>query len=741
MDRLLLAASALALAASQAHAQERAPARQDSAALSEIVVTARKREDRILDIPAPVSVISGEDISGRGVSDFEGLVENIPGVSITADFGGGASKVIAVRGVGGTDDYRPNGSPSVGFHIDNIYQTSNVFLLAPFFDVQRVEVLKGPQGTLYGRNSTAGVINLITREPGDELNGYVLAEYSSYGRARAEGAVGGALSEKIGLRIAGLIDKGGGFMDGKGAGSFAGRVFIPGTPPVTDPRARDGWGDRDLNALRATLTFSDETFGEVSIKAFTSDDRGENQVGDSPGGVNNGGWIEPDDDPYTFYSNRYPERDMQIRGVSASYSRPIGDRLSFDFIVGFQGADREWSGNTGTPQRNFNWDFTDRVRQRSFEARLSSTGGERLDWVIGAYNVADTVNFVTLLYSADVRGTNGLSNYTQERDSSAVFGQIDWQLLDRLKLGVGVRYTRDDGKYVGSTIDLDPWGVTRYPQVFPELPVFFDKKADDDNVSGRVSLSYNVTPDFMVFAAVATGYKAGGFDGSTIFSVAEAEAFKPETVLSYEAGVKYSGPQGLFITVDAFKYKFKELQAFTVIPLPGGGSSPNLRINVGRSKIEGIEASIGINIIDSDRHTLRLDMAGTFLRSEILEFAGTPLQVAQNLGNDLPAAPEFSGNAALAYTFRPNADWRLGATVDVRNKGSEFKRLNNAFSSKNPAFTLVNLRAEITHEASGWGVYAFGRNILDEVYFLDISSGGRLVGAPRTLGAGVRYQF
>jgi iron complex outermembrane receptor protein len=646
-----------------------------------------------------------------------------------------------MRGVGGTDDYRPNGSPSVGFHVDNIYQTSNVFLLAPFFDVQRVEVLKGPQGTLYGRNSTAGVINLITRGPGDQFNGYALAEYGSYERARVEGAIGGPLTDNIGLRIAALVDRGGGFMDGKGAGAFAGRVFFPGTPAVTNPGARDGWGERDLAALRATLSFSDDAFGDLTVKAHGSSDRGENQLADSQGGFNNTGWLEPDNDPYTFYSNRYPERDVQISGVSASYTRPIGETMAFDFVAGFQGADREWSGSGGTPRRNFDYDFTDRVRQRSFEARLSSNGDESFKWVVGAYNVADKVNFATLLLSADVRATNGLSNYMQKRESSAVFGQFDWRLIERLTLTAGVRYTNDDGSYVGSTIDLNPWGVTTYPQVFPDLPVFFNKSSADENTSGRVTLAYDITDDLKIYGAVATGYKAGGFDGSTIFSVSEAEAFDPETVLSYEAGLKYSGPLGLFLSLDAFSYEFEELQAFTVIPLPGGGTSPNLRINVGRSEIMGLDASVGLDLVKSDRHELRFDIAGTFLRSEILEFAGTPLQVAQNLGNDLPAAPKFSGNASLAYTYRPSEQWRFGATLDVRNKSSEFKRLNNNLGSKVEGFTLINLRAELANEGSGWSVFVFGRNLAEEVYFLDRNGGGRLVGPPRTFGAGLRYDF
>lgn len=737
----LSAASVLALIAPSAWGQSASRAAEDDLKMQEVIVTAQKRQERIQDIAAPISVISGEDVLGRGISDFEGLVENIPGVSITSDFGGGASKIVSVRGVGGTDDYRPNGSPSVGFHIDNVYQTSNVFLLAPFFDVERVEVLKGPQGTLYGRNSTAGVINLITRGPGEEIDGYALAEAGSFGRYRAEGAIGGPLSDNVGLRISALVDKGGGFMDGKGAGAFAGRVFIPGTPPVPDPGSRDGWGDRDLAAIRSTLAFSEPSGGDVLVKVFASSDRGENQVGDSPGGITNGGWLEPDDDPYTFYSNRYPVRDVQISGASTSYTRPIGQAMDFDFVAGFQNADREWSGNTNSPSRNFNYDFTDRVRQRSFEARLSSSDEGQLDWVIGAYNVSDKVNFVTLLLSADVRGTNGLSNYTQTRDSAAVFGQLDWKMLDKLTLTTGLRYTHDDGTFIGSTIDLDPFGVTRYPAVFPDLPVFFNNSSTDTNTSGRVTLAYDITSDLKIFGSVGTGYKAGGFDGSTIFSVAEAEAFDPETVVSYEAGAKYSGPRGLFATFDIFSYEFEELQAFTVIPLPGGGSSPNLRINVGRSEIMGTEFSLGLDIIKAAQHDLRFDVAGTFLHSEILEFTGTPLQVAANLGNDLPAAPKFSGNASLAYTYRPGSDWRFDATLDVRNKSSEFKRLNNDFGTKVEGFTLVNLRTELANEGSGWSVYAFGRNLFEEIYFLDKTRGGRLVGPPRTFGVGVRRSF
>jgi iron complex outermembrane receptor protein len=710
---------------------------EDGDGLAEVVITAQKREQKLLDIPASVAVLSAEFVQRRGITDFEGLVEQIPGVSVTADFGGAASKVIAIRGVGGTDDYRPNGSPSVGFHVDGIYQASNVFLTMPFFDVERVEVLKGPQGTLYGRNSTAGVIDVITRGAGSERDGYALLEGESYGRVRGEFAASFPLSDAFGVRLAAMIDRGGGYMDGKGAGPAAGQVTFPRTPPVPDPGPRDGFGDRDLKAARATFDLDLGEGATLVVKAYASQDDGENIQADSEG-TPTFGFTEPDTDPYTFYASRYPVRDISLRGLAVRYDQPLGADTTLTALAGYQTADRAWAGGLGVPRRISDYDFTDDVDQRSLELRLAGQWGDgRVDWVVGGFTIRDRVDFVTLLDFTDQVATKVVSDYFQSRESLAAFGQVDWRFTDTLTLSAGLRYTADEGRYRGSTVDINPYGTSIARVAFPALPVVFDEPTDDADTTGRLTLQYQPTAALMIYGSFGTGYKAGGFDGSTIFSLPEAKPFKPETVEAIEVGMKYSGASGLFASLDAFLYDFSELQAFTVIP----PVAANVRTNVGKSEFKGVEASLGADLLRGDSQTLRVEIAGTWLRSEIKEFEGSPVQVAANLGNELPAAPRFSGNATLAHEWRLGAGLTLATTVDARRKSSEFKRLNNNLRSEVEGFTTVDLRIALRAPERGWSAHLYGRNLTDETYYVDRNGGARLVAAPRTFGVGARYDF
>ena len=724
-----------------AHAEGAAASRDQTVVVEELIVTAQKREARLAEVAAPLSVISGAQVEQRGISDFEGLVEQIPGVSITADFGGAASKVISIRGVGGTDDYRPNGSPSVAFHMDNIYQTSNVFLTTPLFDVDRVEVLKGPQGTLYGRNSTAGVVNVITRGAGDELSGYAVAEYGSYDRIRLEGAVGGPISERISGRIAVLADRGGGFMDGKGAGPLAGVTLNPTAGPIPEPGVRGNYGDRDVVATRATGAIRIGDQGELVLKANHSRDKGETQLQDSVSGVSNGGFREPDNDPYTFYSWRYPKRDINISGLSAAYLQPIGEKLALDVVVGWQEGNRFYQGGIGAPVKNFDFDFSDLVQQQSLEVRLSSKTGGAFDWVVGAYGIEDKTKFFTFFYGGDTVRTNLTSNYVQTRGSQAVFGQADWKLTDKFTLTAGARFTSDSGEFKGATVDLNPFGNSRGPVFFPAVPVFFSTTTDDENLSGRVTLAYQATEALKIYGSVGTGYKAGGFDGSTIFSRPEANPFKAEDVVAYELGFKYYTKDGLHASVDAFYYDFSELQAFTVVQFPDGSLGPNVRTNVGKSEFFGADFSFGATLLSTELQSLKVNIGTTLLNSEILEFKGSPAQVALNLGNDLPAAPQFSGNANVVHALEFRGDFELRTTIDVRNKSSEFKRLNNAVSSLVQGYTLIGLRTELLNLKGGWSVFAYGRNLTDEIYYQDQAGASRLVGTPRTFGFGARANF
>lgn len=703
---------------------------------NDIVVTAEKKESRLVDISAPISVLSGDRVAERTISSFEDLVEQLPGVSITSDFGGASSKVISIRGVGGSDDYRPNGNPSVAMHVDNIYQSSNAFLTMPFFDVERVEVLKGPQGTLYGRNSTAGVINLITRSQSDRINGYFTGQYESYGRVRMEGAFGAPIAEGIGFRVAGVVDQDGGFQTGKGAGYFGGTTRAAGAPPINDPGERKGWGDRDLFAGRATLDAEFSPESKLVVKLFGSSDRGESQMLDSVGGVSNSGWIEPDNDPYSFYSDRYPKRRMDVWGLSASFSQKLNDALALDVVGGYQTGKRYVEGDgTGSPARIFDYNFSDRVRQHSLEVRLSNRDGNLIDWVVGGYFIKDKVDFRTDLIATDLYRTTLVTDYHQERESKAAFGQVDINLSSRFILSGGLRYTADKATYAGSTTDANPLGLSTYTA--PN--VFFDNDFDADNVSGRVTLSYRPSTAANIWASVGKGYKAGGFDGSSIFSAAEALPFKSEDVLAYEGGFKFAGRRDLFLNVEAFYYDFDNLQANTTAQI--GGQNTNVRTNVAKARVFGLDIQAGATLIESGPHKLAIDGGATLLRSKILEFnSSNAALVAVNLGNDLPASPHLSANGQIAYSYTADS-WSVKASLDARHKASEYKRLSNDPNTEVPSYTLLNGRIDLKLTDTGLGFFVYARNLTDKTYFVDRGTTLRLSGSPRIIGGGATIQF
>jgi iron complex outermembrane receptor protein len=737
--RYMLAATVSTLCCNGAWAQS-LPVLTESS--DEIVVTANKREQTLVSISAPIAVLSGDRIERRGVTSFDMLVEQLAGVSVTSDFGGSSSKSISIRGVGATDDYRPSGSSSVAMHVDNVYQASNVFLTVPFFDTDRVEVLKGPQGTLYGRNSTAGVINLITRSKSDVANGYAQAEYGSYGRFRIESAAGVPISDTIGLRLAGVIDQGGGYQTAEGAGVLKGTTTFAGTPLISDPGRRTGWGDNDLVAGRATFDFRPSSDTHLVAKLFGSRDRGEPVQVDSRGGVNNGGFIEPDNDPYTFYSDRQPRKRIDIWGVSATLNQHLTDKIDLDVVGGYQDGNRFFEGDgTGSPKRTFDYNFSDRIRQHSLEVRVSQHDAGPVGWVAGAYYLRDRVNFLTDLLAADVVASNLRTDYQQKRTSKAVFGQVDWTIVPRLIVSGGLRYTDDDAHYAGVTSDLNPFGVTNAQIIAPVLPVVFDNRFSDNNVSGRATVSFRPNERSNIYLSYGTGYKSGGFDGSSIFSTAEALPFKSEDVRSIEGGFKLTGTHGLFLNVDGFHYEFEDLQANTT-QIIVGQQTANVRTNVAKARIYGVDVQFGATVIRSGPHRLSVDGGATFINSRILDYrSSNPALVAVNLGNDLPAAPHFSGNGEVRYDYASDQGWTLSAAVDVRHKSSEYKRLNNNIGSLAPAYTLLNARIDLTLSDPSITLFVYGRNLTDTAYFTDLTSTYRLAGAPRTFGGGARFSF
>ena len=716
----------------------------DAATLDEVIVTAQKRAQRIQDVPLAVTVIDGDDASRRDIDSVAGLVDEVPGVSINYAFGGTNYGLISIRGIGGADDYKPNGNPSVALHVDGVYQTSNAYLGMPLFDLDRVEILKGPQGTLYGRNTTAGVINAITKGPGDVVEGSGRVEVGSYDYTAMEAAVGGPLSDKIGVRVAVLAEQGGGFMTGAGAGDLAGfRPVIGGVvqtqvPAIVDPGRRESFGDKDLFAGRATvaMVFTPET--SLTLKLFGSRDRGDTRQYDRISAaldtnIANAG---ENDDPYEFYSSEYPTQSIDIYGASGILEHRLADNLNLAVIGNVQGTKRSVQGNgDGSPYPASRFDADEKLSQTSLEMRLSDDTGGRLDWIAGVFYVSDDIDFDTHWTSYTAR-TKYDNLHKQTRNSFALFGQVDYDLTQKLTLSGGLRYTRDEATFSGRNDDLNPWGISTFTTTFATTnPFVWDRAFEDDNVSGRVTAKYAFTPSLNVFVSAGTGYRGGGFDGTSIFTQAETLPFESETVTAYETGLRWTTPR-LRVSLDAFSYRFKELQATTRL-----ANDTNGRANVGEAESKGIEFAVNAVLFETSNQTLDLDIAAAFLDTEILSFSSARVaEVLSTVGDPLPGAPDVTATASLNHGLTLDNGWRLNSRLSVSHHGGESNRLNAAPGNTAEAYTLLNARLELETSAD-WAIYAYGRNITDEVYFPELNGASRLVGAPATYGLGLRYSF
>jgi len=723
---------------------ETAATAQAAADDNTIIVTAEKRSQRIEDVPLAVSVLSGKDAVDRGVASFTDLVNEIPGLSINYAFGGANYGLITIRGIGGADDYKPNGAPSVALHVDGVYQTSNLYLSTPLFDLERIEVLKGPQGTLYGRNTTAGVINSITRSAGDTFEADGQAEYGSFDFWSVRAAAGGPLSDAIGLRVAVLAQGGGGFMEGMGAGTLAGfRLAVGGVrqlqvPAITDPGRRSGFGDRNIIAGRATLDVRLADQSKLTVRMFGSRNRGETQPYDrierarDPSIFNAG----EDSNPFAFFTNRYVSHAIDIWGVNGQLDQGIGDDVALTILAATQRADQQSGGNgDGTPFPQFQFDFNEKLRQTSVEVRLANRAGGPIDWVVGAFHIDDSIDFESLWTSFSVRSIY-VSPYRQTRQSSAAFGQIDADLASWLRVGAGLRYTSDRARMIGENRDLNPWGISTFRTTFATTSPFqWDERFSDDNLSGRLTAQLRPSDSVRIFFSGGNGYRGGGFDGTSIFTREETLPFRSERVRALEAGLRYTIDR-LRLSVDLFDYRFRDLQATTRL-----ANDTNGRTNVGRAYSRGIEGLIIARLYESNAQALDLNVGATYLDTKITEFRSNRVaDVNATIGDSLPGAPDWTANATLDASTDLGADWKARLRFTLTYRGEESNRLNALPNNTSPAYTLLGARLDLTAPGN-WGLFAYGRNMTNAVYFPELNGASRLVGAPATWGLGARVDF
>ena len=740
---IALAASASGLAlliAAPAMAQSTAPA-EPAASVDEIVVTAQRRSENIRDVPFAVTAMNTETLTAiaAGGADILSLSGRVPSLQVESSNGRYAPRFY-IRGLGNVD-FDFTASQPVSVVMDDIVLESVYLKGFPLFDVKQLEVLRGPQGTLFGRNTPAGVIKIDTAKPGQDFTGYGSLTYGNYGSSRAEGGVTMPLTDTLSVRVAGLWNHRDDYInnaydapfakkDGKDLGNFddiAGRVHVAWTPSdrlstLLTLQARDYEGTGTMNRANV-LT------------------KGSNKLNDR---------FDRDTVYYDGGRNNFQKQQTTSQSLQVAYD--FGPATLTGVIGSYRGSsqgDGDIDGgvlndpiNSGAiPFRSESGTLSSDLLQNTYELRLASNGDNRLGWQVGAFYWDERINLV----SGTFNGTGGLipikaTDITQKSDSWSIFGQANYRVTDALKVTAGVRYTDDNRDYHGKVVIGTPANAEG------------DVSVGDEQVSWDVSALYEVNDSLNLFARVASGYRGPSIQGRNLPVLTTADS---ETVMSYEAGLKsrlWNGRARLNAT--AYLYEVSDMQ-FTAI---GGADNSNRLINADKGEGYGLEidgdvylgAGFSLAAGAAWNHTEIKDRdllvavcgAGCTVTDPIV-MIGTARRAKVD-GNPFPQAPEYTANLTLSYVRPIGDDQELFASTDwVMQKDFNLFLYESVEFMQDTAFE-GGLRAGWRDLNRGLEAAVYVRNITDEanvIGAIDFNNLTAFVNEPRMYGVELSKRF
>jgi iron complex outermembrane receptor protein len=724
--RLALGSALAFCLAAPAFAQE-----ADDAGLDEIVVTADRTGLRALqETPIAVSVVDGDLMDQQGLNTVTDLVAYVPNLAVSRNISG---SIVSLRGIGsngGTD-------PSVATQVDGVY-ISNSVAFTDFFDVERVEVLRGPQGTLYGRNTTGGTINFISRRPSDEFGGRMQVSYGNFAAVEASGYV---------------------------------------TGPVL--------GDTLTASLALTYRERDAFFENIA-----------------PGGAdidtnNNGGarlqvrW-EPAANIDATTRIDYFTADQFIESYDhllapLPFAAPLANSLvgSFDEVA--LNFDQSMTLRTSGISEEINWNFAENftltsiTSARRFQSRAQNDNdatelnllafrsgsdteqfsqevdlrydGDALNFVAGVYyfsatdNPSSRVTAPPSVFTPANRSAARAALPTLETESIAVFANADYEIIDNLSVILGLRYTEETTSFTQhfTATSLNP---ATFNANLAGFPVNFSIEDSDNALTPKFGLDYEVSDDIFLYASATRGFKSGGFNGQATSPL--TAGYAPELIWSYEVGAKTEWFEDrLRLNVTGFRYDYTDLQ---VRQLLGPGNS--VIANAASATVEGIE----VEMLARPSPDLQFSAIGSFLDARYESFPTasipggfSPYVPNQNCvggvctidasGNFLSDAPEWSGMFAVDYTPTIGA-YELAFHVDYSYRSERYFDPSNVAIASQDGYGLLNGNIRFSPlDNSGWEIGLFGRNLTDEDYYQTVSGNGivpgGIVGDPRTYGVRV----
>jgi iron complex outermembrane receptor protein len=747
-----------------------ATAVQAAEQLEEVVVTAQKRAQGVNDVGITVNTFTAEALADHGVRTPADLEVLTPALTVTETAPTGVP-VYTIRGVGFAD-FSTASSSTVGLYFDEASIPYAVMSRGVLFDIERVEVLKGPQGDLYGRNTTAGQINFISRRPTPEFSAGATLGYSRFNVFDFEGYLSGPILEGVQARLA-----------AKFVTSDAGwqqSISRPG----------DTLGQRDERAVRALFDIRLGDAGSLLLNLHWTRDLGENQAPTAYDGTLIGRAPQPlptafDATPYFSVDNaraadwsadQRPKRNDTLKGASARLDWSLAPSLNLTSVTAYDKFDRmDRFELSGLPFQDGVTDNGTDASVFSQELRLSSAGDPKLYWLGGVYYSHDRLSELYDMYMRDsffgfALGIKNIdTRYQQTTDSIAGFGHVEWKFADRLQLTGGLRYTSEERKWSGCTYDigdgslafgwnniltpftilanglpdpglLQPGGCGIYDDIlgtpdYGHFAVFHDK-ITTRKWMGKLTLDFKPTEGVLLYGTVSSGFKSGGFNGAAAQTHSQLLPYKPETLTSFELGTKSTLlNRHLQLNVAAFYYDYRDKQEPTLAVTPVGNIAG--LTNVPKSEVWGGELEARWLVTQG----LTLDLGVSYLRTKIKEYmAIDATSVWPNIvrfdasGSNLANAPKLQANAAATYEWRLNQRLDMFVGADYSHKDAISGRTQDPVSS----YDLLNARVGVKSPDDRWSATLWGRNLTDEYYWTAaFGSNGtwvRMNGMPRTYG-------
>lgn len=708
---------------------------EESAVIDDIIVTAQRRATSLQDTPLAVSAFEGQTLEDKGIDDLSNLQAYVPNLNIGQEQDGFK---ISLRGIGlqGTSTISDSG---VAFYVDNFYIGRPAGGSAVFYDIDRIEVLRGPQGTLYGRNATGGVVNVISEEPQDEFAGHVGASYGSRSLFEGRGMINAPITEGVAARISAVYTEEDGYVDNVST--------VPGT---SDAFGSDG----DLT-VRAQLALGDAETTQLLLYGLYSDLNGsgvavhflERNIGGAPP-------VQAllrtlpavDRDVLTINNNTPAYNDTESRMWFGRFTHNFGD-MNLVVQTGMLNQQANLQQDfDGSPINVsiFNKDQTSEAE--TLEARLSSTSDGPLSWIVGAYYFSEDTYAVrrVRLNGLGPAGVISLPDFLLdewgESSTWAVFGNGTYSLSDTFRLSAGVRYTEDDRS--GRKVTRSNFGQP-FP---PDIPnAQFPGVAKFDQVTWRAGLEWDPAEHTLVYATVSNGYKAGGFNLTS-----NGAPYDPETVMAYEVGVKTDLlDRRLRLNLDGFFYDYQDMQMTTLATI--NNAPGQLTTNAAASTILGLE-------VDA-RYRLTTDLSLTatyaYLDGTFDEYRNTdqraPARGVRDLsGNLIPYISENSFSIGLDYDMDLGAAGTVTANIATMWRGDMYLReFNDPTVDLVEAHTRTDLTVAWNIADTGVRLTGYATNLEDDVQKNNIYVSPGFIGLsattsytrPRSFGLRMDYAF